>query len=78
MLARVRKTALDAYANQDVPFEKLIEALKPERDLSRSPIFQVYFNLFNLPMRSACRKRKNGFFRRCLGAIVRKSCQSLI
>jgi amino acid adenylation domain-containing protein len=47
LLSRVRKTALDAYANQDVPFEKLIEALKPERDMSRSSIFQVYFNLFN-------------------------------
>lgn len=47
LLARVRTTALDAYANQDVPFEKLIEELKPERDLSRSAIFQVYFNLFN-------------------------------
>jgi amino acid adenylation domain-containing protein len=46
-LARVKKTALEAYANQDVPFEKLIDALKPERDLSRTPIFQVYFNLFN-------------------------------
>jgi amino acid adenylation domain-containing protein len=46
-LARVRKTALEAYANQDVPFEKLIDALKPTRDLSRTPIFQVYFNLFN-------------------------------
>jgi amino acid adenylation domain-containing protein len=46
-LARVRKTALDAYAHQDVPIEKLIEVLKPERDLSRTPIFQIYFNLFN-------------------------------
>jgi amino acid adenylation domain-containing protein len=47
LLARVRKTALDAYANQDVPFEKLIETLKPARDMSRSSIFQVYFNLFS-------------------------------
>jgi amino acid adenylation domain-containing protein len=47
MLARVRTKALEAYVHQDVPFEKLIDALKPERDLSRTPIFQVYFNLFN-------------------------------
>src|ERR1041385_1990843 len=46
-LSRVRRTALDAYANQDVPFEKLLSELKPERDLSRTSIFQVYFNLFS-------------------------------
>lgn len=46
-LSRARRTALDAYANQDIPFEKLLEELKPERDLSRTSIFQVYFNLFS-------------------------------
>jgi amino acid adenylation domain-containing protein len=46
-LKRVKTTALEAYAHQDVPFEKLIGVLKPERDLSRTPVFQVYFNLFN-------------------------------
>ena len=47
LLARVRLTVLEAFANQDVPFEKLIEELRPERDLGRTPIFQVYFNLLN-------------------------------
>ena len=47
LLKRVQKVCLDAYANQDVPFEKLLEELQPERDLSRTPMFQVFFNMFN-------------------------------
>ncbi len=49
LLARVRRTALEAYAHQELPFEKLVEALQPERSLSLSPLFQVFFQFRNLP-----------------------------
>jgi natural product biosynthesis luciferase-like monooxygenase protein len=50
LLQRVRKTALDAYAHQDLPFEKLVAEIRPARNLSYSPIFQVMFILQNTPM----------------------------
>ena len=50
LLRRLKETTLGAYANQDLPFEELLEILNPKRDASHSPIFQVMLSMLNTPM----------------------------
>jgi amino acid adenylation domain-containing protein len=49
LLGRVRRTALDAYGHQELPFDRLVSALGPKPDLSRNPLYQVAFVLQNTP-----------------------------
>jgi amino acid adenylation domain-containing protein len=49
LLEQVREVTLEAYNYQDLPFEKLVEEIQPERDLSHSPLFQVGFAFYNAP-----------------------------
>ncbi|MDK8182713.1 non-ribosomal peptide synthetase [Paenibacillus sp. UMB4589-SE434] len=49
LLLQIRESALGAYAHPDIPIEKLVEMARPDRDLSRSSMFQVMFNMLNIP-----------------------------
>lgn len=52
LLAQVKQTALEAYENQDLPFERLVDELQPNREMSHTPLFQVMFTLQDAPIQS--------------------------
>ncbi|MCF8002626.1 MAG: amino acid adenylation domain-containing protein, partial [Chromatiaceae bacterium] len=68
LLGRVRRTCLDAYANQDLPFERLVDDLAPQRDLNTQPLAQVLFVLQNAPSPDAQGDRR----RRSRAGAIRK------
>ncbi len=49
-LQQIKNYAMDAFAHQDLPFEKVVDAIQPERDVAHTPLFQVMFMLQNLPV----------------------------
>src|SRR5260221_9616264 len=49
LIREVREVCLGAYAHQDLPFEKLVDEIQPQRDLSRNPLFQAMFVMMNTP-----------------------------
>ena len=53
LIERVRDVALDAYAHEDIPFEKILEEVNPKRELSHTPLFQVFLNMLKMPEPSA-------------------------
>jgi amino acid adenylation domain-containing protein len=56
LLHRVKATTMDAYTHQEVPFEKVLDVIRPDRNLNRSPLFQVFFNMANQPRTSIALK----------------------
>jgi amino acid adenylation domain-containing protein len=51
LLKRVREVCLDAYTHQDLPFDRVVDEINPERDLSRNPLFQIVFNMADVSQR---------------------------
>ena len=57
LLRRIRRTAIEAFTHQDLPFEKLVTVAHRDRDASRTPLFQVMFALQNVPFAGAASTR---------------------